>query len=165
LPSTRTETLVLKEYPVVVDVVVRWGDMDNLGHVNNIIYLQYFETARIEYLMRLGMEPPGPVWREYGLIMASLSCRFKAPVTFPDTLSIGARIAGIGDDHVLMEHAAFSHKLDTTVTTGDAVIVSYDYVDGKRTSLHLDVRDAIVALEGREPPKLPPRGRAARSSE
>jgi len=39
---------VIDGYPVVTEVVVRWGDMDLLGHVNNIMYLQYFETARIE---------------------------------------------------------------------------------------------------------------------
>ncbi len=46
---------MLSAYPVVVDVVVRWGDMDALGHVNNIVFLQYFETARIAYLERAGI--------------------------------------------------------------------------------------------------------------
>jgi acyl-CoA thioester hydrolase len=159
------ETHVLDGYPVVVDVVVRWGDMDNLGHVNNTLYLQYFETARIEYLVRLGLEPPGPAWGEYGLILASLSCRFKAPVTYPDTLSVGARIAAIGDDRVRMEHAAVSRKLAKVAAEGDAVIVSYDYVAGRRTSLRTDLLDTIVALEGREPAKLPPRDRHSRTDE
>jgi acyl-CoA thioester hydrolase len=141
---------LLKDYPVVVEVVVRWGDMDLLGHVNNIVYLQY-----IEYLMRMGMEPPGPAWREYGLILAATSCRFKAPVSFPDTLSIGARVAALEGERLLMEHAAYSHQLDKAVTTGDAVLVSYDYVAGRRTSLHPGLRDAVLALEGRELPPLP----------
>jgi len=156
---------VLDSCPVVVDVVVRWGDMDSLGHVNNIVYLQYFETARIEYLMRLGMEPPGPAWREYGLILASVSCRFKAPVTFPDVLSVGARIVGIGDDRVRMEHVAMSHKLAKVAAEGDAVVVSYDYVAGRRAAFPAHLRDAIVALEGREPPALQPRTRSVTAYE
>jgi acyl-CoA thioester hydrolase len=159
------EAHVLKGFPVVVDVVVRWGDTDSLGHVNNILYLQYFETARIEYLMRLGMDPPGPAWREYGLILAEVSCRFKVPVTFPDTLSIGARVAAIGDDRVRMEHAAHSQKLGKVAAEGDAEVVSYDYVTGRRTSLHSDVYDAILSVEGRQVPTLPPRSRSSRSPE
>jgi acyl-CoA thioester hydrolase len=146
----------LTDYAVVVDVVVRWGDMDSLGHVNNTLYLQYFETARIEYLVRLGMDPPGPMWQECGLILASVGCRFKAPVTYPDMLSVGTRVAALGDDRVLMEHAAFSHKLDRLAAEGDAVVVSYDYVAGRRTSLQPAVREAILALEKRDLPVMAP---------
>jgi acyl-CoA thioester hydrolase len=136
------ETRVLKDYPVVIEVAVRWGDMDLLGHVNNIFYLQYFETARIDCLTRVGMDPPGPAWREYGLILAADSCRFKTPVTHPDTLSVGARVAALGDDRMVLEHAAFSHKLGKMAATGDA----------------------ILAIEGRELPPLP-RDTRSRSNE
>ncbi|MFH1834139.1 MAG: thioesterase family protein, partial [bacterium] len=46
---------MLSAYPVVVDVVVVWGSMDALGHVNNIVFLQYFESARIAYLEQAGI--------------------------------------------------------------------------------------------------------------
>lgn len=151
---------MLKGYPVIVDVVVRWGDMDSLGHVNNIVYLQYFETARIEYLMRLGMDSPGPTWREFGLIIAANSCRFMAPVTFPDTLSVGARISAIGKDRLIMEHIAYSQGMDKVAAEGDAVVVSYDYSMGRRTPFPEDIREAVTALEGRELPELPERVRS-----
>jgi acyl-CoA thioester hydrolase len=156
---------MLTGYPVVVEVVVRWGDMDSLGHVNNTLYLQYFETARIEYLLALGMDPPGPSWQEYGLILASLDCRFKVPVTYPDTLSVGTRVAALGEDRVLMEHAAFSHKLDRVAAESDAVVVSYDYVAGRRASLHPELRDAVLALEKRDLPVMAPREPRVRASE
>jgi acyl-CoA thioester hydrolase len=152
---------MLEDYPVVVDIAVRWGDMDSLGHVNNIIYLQYFETARIEYLMRLGMERPGPAWQKFGLIMASNNCRYLVPVTHPDTLSVGARMLAIGEDRVKMHHAAFSHKLGRLAAEGEAMIVSYDYVAGRRTALPADIREAITTLEGRELPGLPARSGTA----
>lgn len=155
---------MLKDYPVVVDIVVRWGDQDYLGHVNNIVYLQYFETARIEYLMRLGMEPPGPGWQESGLIIRSVSCHYLAPVTFPDTLSVGARVSSVGDNRIVMEHAAVSQKLGKLAVEGDAVIVSYDYVAGRRTALPASTLQAITALEGREPPRVSKPGRPANDS-
>jgi acyl-CoA thioester hydrolase len=104
------------------------------------------------------MEPPGPAWQEYGLILAGVSCRYKAPVTYPDTLSVGARVSALGEDRLLMEHAAFSHKLGRSAAEGDAIVVSYDYAAGRRTFLRADLREAILAAEKRELPSVPPRG-------
>ena len=150
---------MLTAYPVTVDVVVRWGDMDSLGHVNNVMYLRYFEIARIAYLERLGMEPPGPDWGEQGLIISAVSCRFKLPVTYPDTLSVGARVSAVGEDRLIMEHVAVSRRLDKVVAVGDAEIVSYDYLAGCRASLSPGWLTALCELEGREPDRLPPRVR------
>lgn len=147
---------LLKNHPVVVHVEVRWGDMDALGHVNNIVYLQYFETARIEYLMRLGLDPPGPAWSKIGMIIASVDCRFLAPVTFPDTLRVGARVTGLGTDRFVMEHLAISHKLGRPVARGNALVVAYDYAARKRTALPTHLREGILALEGREVPTYHP---------
>ena len=147
---------MLEDYPVVTDIVVRWGDMDSLGHVNNILYLQYFETARIEYLLHLGLPSPGPGWRENGMIIKSVSCRFLAPITFPDTLSVGARITHLGRDRAIMDHVAVSQRSGELAAAGDAVIVGYDYVNLRKNTFAPGIRDAILTLEGRELP-LPPR--------
>ncbi len=42
------------EFPVVLAIPVAWGDMDAMGHVNNTVYLRYFESARIAYFERVG---------------------------------------------------------------------------------------------------------------
>jgi acyl-CoA thioester hydrolase len=143
---------VLDDYPVVAEVVVRWGDIDLLGHVNNIKYLQYFESARVEYLMRAGMEAPGKAWREFGFILAAVDCRYKAPVTFPDTISVGARVKALGEERLVIRHAAYSHKLGRLAAEGDAHMVAYDYSAGRRTVIPADLRAAILALEDKELP-------------
>jgi len=154
---------MLEDYPVITDIVVRWGDMDSLGHVNNILYLQYFETARIEYLLRLGLPAPGPGWREDGMIIKSVSCRFLAPVTFPDTLSVGARMTHLGRDRAVMAHAAVSQRTGDMAASGDAVVVGYDYVSLRKNAFPPDIREAILALEGRELP--PPPRRTSRGAD
>jgi acyl-CoA thioester hydrolase len=147
---------VLEGYPVVIEVPVRWGDMDLLGHVNNIIYLQYFETARIEYMVRAGLGPPGPAWRDHGFIVASLNCHYRAPVTYPDTVSAGARVSALGDDRMVIEHAVFSPKLDRVAAEGDALLISYEYASGRRIPIPQGFRNAILTLEGRDLPLPPP---------
>lgn len=156
---------MLSTYPVVIDIVVRWGDMDSLAHVNNHIYLQYFETARIAYHEAVGIAAPTPRTEADGVILAANSCRYRIPVTYPDILSVGARISAIGSDSFLMEYAAVSQKLGRLVTEGDALVVLYNYVEGRRTPISSELRSAIIALEGHEPPPLPPRIRHSRSTE
>lgn len=150
---------MLSGYPVVTEIVVRWGDMDALGHVNNIVYLQYFETARINYHERVGIRPPSAGSGADGVILAANSCRYKVPVTYPDTLAVGARIAALGEDSFLMEYAAVSRRLGRVAAEGDALVVLYDFSTRRRIPISADLRSAITALEGHEPPELPPKPR------
>lgn len=146
---------MLDDYPVVVDIDVRWGDIDLLGHVNNIIYLQYFETARIEYLMGAGLEAPGTAWRDFGFLVASAYCRYKAPVTFPDTVDVGARVRALGEDRMVIRHAIRSRRLNKIAATGDVLLVAYDFEAGKRIPIPEEVRASVVAIEGKELPEPP----------
>jgi acyl-CoA thioester hydrolase len=156
---------MLSGYPVVVDVVVRWSDMDALNHVSNNVYLQYFQAARIAYIQRMGMPLPRLGLEESGLIVAAISCRYRTPVTFPDTLSVGTRVAAMADDRFLMECAAFSQKLGKVAADGDTLMVAYDYGAGRRVPLSDEYRTAIIRVEGHEPSPLPAGSRRLRSWE
>jgi acyl-CoA thioester hydrolase len=145
----------MADYPVAVDIAVRWGDMNARVHVDNVVYFQYFEIARIAYLDRIGMPAPGPAWREFGWVLGSTCCRYLAPVTYPDTLAVGARVGVLGEDRVLMEYRASSKRLDRVVAEGEAVLVAYDFEAGRATRIRDDTREAILALEGRELPRTP----------
>ncbi len=147
----------LAGYPVVSAVPVRWGDMDALAHVNHAMYLRYFEAARIEYFERIGMGRPGPDWREYGFVIASLSCRYRAPVTYPDTLAVGVRVAAWGRDRLLMRYEAYSRALERVAAEAETLLVAYDFKNARPMSIRPEQREAILALEGREPDPLPRR--------
>lgn len=135
---------VLPDFPVVVPVRVAWGEMDAFGHVNNIVFLRYFETARIAYFEAIGFvgDDGGP-----GPILASTHCRFRRPLEYPDTVHAGARVTETGDDRFTMEYALFSEKLQDIAATGGGVIVGYDYRTQSKAPLPARVRDAIRALE------------------
>ena len=101
----------LREFPVVKAVPVQWGDMDAFAHVNNTVYLRWFESARLAYFERLAVSTSN---RGVAPILASVSCRFRAPVTYPDVVHAGARITDVAADrpqvlrelHELVEHDA-----------------------------------------------------------
>jgi len=141
------EQELLKTYPVVIETPVAWGEMDALRHVNNIVYFRYFESARMAYFTRLG------VWdymNETGIgpILASTACRFKLPLTYPDTVSVGAKVSGIEVDRYVMKYAVVSHAHGRVAAEGEGLIVSYDYRALGKAPLPDEIKRRIEALEG-----------------
>lgn len=136
----------LSDYPVVVDIPVAWGEMDAYGHVNNIVYFRYFETARMAYFERL--ESPDFVDRNpLGPILASTSCRFRAPLTFPDRLSVGARVARVDEDRFVMFYAVYSHRFQEIAAEGEGTVVCFNYRENRKAALPVELRDRISEIE------------------
>src|SRR6516164_7851744 len=100
----------LAGFPVIVELPVVWGEMDSYRHVNNVVYFRYFESARLEYFRRLG-------WFDYeketgiGPILAATQARYRKPLTYPDIISVGARISALGVDRCTMDYLLVSHCL------------------------------------------------------
>lgn len=138
----------LDGFPVVLRWPVQWGDQDSFQHVNNTIYFRWFESVRIVYLERIGfsqlMERQG-----LGPILAAISCQFRAPVTYPDVVQIGARVTRLGRSSVAMEHRLYSERLAKVAAEGDSTLVAFDYRAQKSQPIPDDVRAAIEQLEGR----------------
>jgi len=139
----------LRGYPVVVRVPVIWGDLDAFNHVNNTVHLRWCETARVEYLMWVGLWPAFPL-AGIGPIIANLSCDYRRPIHFPDTVHIGARVTRIGNTSFQMEHTIVSEALNAVAAEADSTIVVLDYQAKRPVPVPPEVRKAIAGLEGRE---------------
>ncbi len=138
----------LDDYPVVIEVPVRWGDMDAFLHVNNIKYFQYFESARIAYFERIGaME----YLRETGVgpILASTCCRYRFPVTYPDTLLVGATVSDMSHDRFTQKYLAVSQAHEEIAAEGDGVVVTFDYQTHRKSPIPKIVRQRIREIENR----------------
>jgi acyl-CoA thioester hydrolase len=137
---------LLKGYPVIVEIPVAWGEMDSFQHVNNVVYFRYFESARIAYSEKIGLQE----YKEntgIGPILGSTSCRYRFPLTYPDTVSVGAKIVGMEEDRFTMNYVVVSHRHQKIAAEGDGVIVLYDYREGKKTAMPDEIRARILALE------------------
>jgi acyl-CoA thioester hydrolase len=137
---------LLSAYPVVIQIPVAWGEMDAFQHVNNVVYFRYFESARLAYLERLDYLP---IMRETGLgpILASAQCRFRAPLTYPDTVHVGVSVSTIETDRMTMRFSIISQRLQKVAAEGEGVIVSYDYRENRKAPLPDVLRQRIMALE------------------
>jgi acyl-CoA thioester hydrolase len=138
----------LAGFPVVVTIGLMWGDQDAFQHVNNTVYLRWCETARVEYLRRIHMWPAAP-GQGVGPIVAAISCDYKLPLTYPDTVHVGSRVTHIGKSSFRMEHLVVSHRHDTVAAEVVSTLVVLDYARGKAVPVPQEVRDHIARLESR----------------
>lgn len=133
---------VLNGFTVVIELPVRWGDLDPFGHVNNTVFFQYFESARIRYFEEVGFTGAGAV----GPILHSTSCRFRIPLQYPSTVQVGARVTELKADRFLM---AYRIALgDLLAAEGTGLVVAYDYKAARKADLPADVRQRIEQRDG-----------------
>jgi acyl-CoA thioester hydrolase len=135
----------LADYPVIVEQVVVWGEMDAYRHVNNVVYFRYFENSRLEFFRRID-------WLTFeketgiGPILHSTRARFRRALTYPDTILIGARVAQLGDDRLTLEHRIVSKASGAVVTEGESVVVAFHYERGEKVALPEELLGRIRAL-------------------
>jgi acyl-CoA thioester hydrolase len=136
----------LTSFPVTVTLPVRWGEMDAFKHVNNVIYFSYFESARITYLEKLDYvniaEKTG-----LSIILGSIECKFIAPLFYPDSITVGAKISLIKQDRFSMDYAIFSSSQKKIVAVGSSVVVAYSYKQKTKTTLPESLINLIKKLE------------------
>ncbi|WP_086983819.1 acyl-CoA thioesterase [Vibrio aphrogenes] len=139
-------THLLDGFPVVTEISVAWGEMDALQHVNNVVYFRYFETARIDYFKQVNLLE-NMAKTHIGPVVSETSCRYKAPVTFPDTLYIGSKITDLQNDRFTMKYQVVSKKLNQVVTLGSATVVMFDFARNQKANLSADIVATIQRLE------------------
>ncbi|GAL17762.1 1,4-dihydroxy-2-naphthoyl-CoA hydrolase in phylloquinone biosynthesis [Vibrio maritimus] len=134
---------LLEGFPVVTEIPVAWGEMDALNHVNNAVYFRYFETARLDYFSHIHLMEDMAV-TNIGPVLGDTYCRYKLPVTYPDTLLVGSRITDVKDDRFTMEYQIVSKKLQKVTTIGHATIVMFNFGTNKKANLSETLLQAIA---------------------
>lgn len=142
-------TNLLADYPSIYETDVAWGEMDAFQHVNNAVYIRYFESARILYFrhtpMMQEMEATG-----IGPILHSISCRYRFPLTYPDRIRVGVRVLELGEDRLTVHHLLLSVQHERIAADGEATIVMFDYRHNRKAVLSPSLRAAIARIEGWE---------------
>mgnify|MGYP001788411899 CR=1 FL=1 len=105
LPIARPEPESRSAYKVFRNIATRWLDNDMYGHVNNVVYYSWFDTAVNGLLIERGAidSHSGAV---IGLVIET-QCNYFAPLAFPEDVVAGIRVAHMGSSSVRYEVAIF----------------------------------------------------------
>lgn len=144
----------LREYPFQVELTTRWMDNDIYGHVNNVAYYSYFDSAANLFLIREGGLDIATS-DVIGLVAES-ACQYHAPVAYPETLVAGVRVDRLGNRSVTYGIAIFrappgvdlvaDTDAELAVAHGHFVHVFVDRATRQPTAIPPRMRDALARI-------------------
>lgn len=122
----------------------RWNDNDAYGHINNVVYYAFFDTAVNAYLIQSGCLDiqKSPV---IGLVVET-QCQYFRPIAYPDVVHAGIRVAKLGTSSVRYDIGLFANDDDTAAAQGHFVHVYTDRATGRPSPIPDDVRRVLSAL-------------------
>lgn len=139
-----TDRPTLADYPYVTSITTRWMDNDIYGHINNVAYYSFFDTAANQFLIeRGGLDiATGTI---IGLVVES-KCQYHAPLAYPQTLRAGVRVDKLGNRAVTYGIAIFSATDDAAAAHGHFVHVFVERTTRTPTPIPDPLRSALQSI-------------------
>ena len=137
---------LFEAYPIVLHQDLLWGDMDAFGHINNTVYLRYFEDVRIAYFDDINVFTL-MAKTQMGPIMANAYTDFRLPLAHPDKIHIAGRCEIIGPKKLTMHYKIYSEQHQAIAAEGHGLIVYYDYANNRSCEIPEPIANAIRGIE------------------
>ena len=134
------------DYRVFYPITTRWMDNDVYGHVNNVTYYSYFDTAANRYLIEEGgldIEDG----RIVGYVVNS-GCHYHAPITYPEDIEAGLRVDRLGNSSVQYGIAIFRKGENEAAAHGHFVHVFVERAENRSVPIPAPLRSALERLAG-----------------
>ena len=135
-----------KQFRFKMKLDIRWSDMDEMRHVNNAVYLTYFEQARVYYFH----EACQWNWKEIGAILANAHVDYLRPVVFPNDTYVYVRTSKLGNKSFEVSYIITSivKGEEQLTTTGSTTMVLFDYKTNKSVPMPDYLRERLSNYEG-----------------
>ncbi|WP_290697163.1 thioesterase family protein [Amphritea sp.] len=139
---TKLETRA--DYPYFITIPTRWMDNDVYGHVNNVQYYSYFDTAVNKYLIDQGVLD---IYNSevIGLVVET-QCKYYSSIAFPDDIIAGVAVTRLGNSSVRYEIGLFLEGQDKPSAQGYFIHVYVDRATQRPVSLPADLRETLEQL-------------------
>jgi len=146
MPSA-TDRPTLAAYPYITSITTRWMDNDIYGHINNVAYYSFFDTAANQFLIeRGGLDiAAGNI---IGLVVES-KCEYHAPLAYPQALRAGVRVDKLGNRAVTYGIAIATTDDDHVAAHGYFVHVFVDRVTRTPVPIPDPLRSALASIAAR----------------
>lgn len=116
---------------------VAWGEHDEFSHVNNVVYLKWFETARVNAFNLMGQERPGSDFSQFmspsgiGPIIRSVELAWRYPIKYPDTITVVHKFLPLTKpDRFELKGVVVSHNAKKVAARIHETVVTVDYDKG-----------------------------------
>ena len=141
-----TSKIEIAQYTHSLPIQIRFGDIDRQGHVNNAIFLSYFELARVEFLNEIiGADND---WDRRGIVIAHMEVDYVEPVFLQDKIKVYTRIAAVGTKSFKIDNLLVKVKggSENIACVGSFVLVCLNYLEQKTTEIPSDWKEKFLKL-------------------
>lgn len=123
---------------------VIWQDLDAMGHVNNAVYFEYFETARTKYWFVLNQTRE---IQDLTFIVAHAECDFRAELALLDSIEICVRVSEMRNSSLDFVYEVRNVKSGTVAATGKVVVVLYSWRERRKMAIDDVLRRRITEFQ------------------
>ena len=121
-------------------VTVRWGDMDAMGHVNNVVYFQYLESGRVAYFEATGWNSVSNGPGQQGPVVVSQTFNYRRQLHYPADVEVGVSCTEMRGRSFVLSYGLFRKGNDELIGDGSTVLVWLDHATGQAVELPPEVR-------------------------
>lgn len=149
--SSSNPRVPVPEFPFrhEVPLQIRFNDIDLLGHLNNAVYIQFFDLGKSRYFQ--DVMPEGVDWRHINIVVANINCDFFAPTYITEPIAVLTTITHMGEKSFALEQRIVNSDNGEVKCIAKTIMVGFDMTTGK--SAPIDPR-WVEALERYEQRKL-----------
>ncbi|WP_295798700.1 thioesterase family protein [uncultured Microbulbifer sp.] len=138
------ETFTRDHYRVFYPITTRWHDNDIYGHVNNVTYYGYFDSAVNRYLIEEGgLDIHGG---EVVAFVVNSSCDYRAPLAFPQQLEAGVRVEKLGNSSVVYRVGIFRSGEPEAAASGSFTHVFVEKTENRSVPIPEKIRQALTRI-------------------
>jgi len=141
----KTQTQNQHRYHHHTSIQIRFNDIDQLAHVTNSVYQQYFDLGRLKYFTDVfGLQMD---WEKEGLILASITIDYLKPIKMWDEIEVLSMVYEIGNKSLKMRQEIFNHTTGEVSATSASVMVCYSNSKGQTITIPDEWRKSIINFE------------------
>jgi len=139
-----TKPVLRSDYKVFYPIITRWMDNDIYGHINNVTYYSYFDSAVNRYLIEEGgLDIQNADTVAY---VVNSNCHYFSPIAYPEDISVGIRVNKLGNSSINYGVSIFKADESEAAAVGEFIHVFVDRAENKSSQIPSPIRTALEKL-------------------
>ena len=128
-----------------LELRIDWGELDVLGHVNNLQIMKYVQAARVNHLEKVGISQLHAE-QNVGAILASIHTQFLKPLFYPGNVTVFSRVEYIKTSSFKFHYEIYNDKNELAAEAQD-ILVLYDFDRKHKLAIPSDLRKKFEEIE------------------
>lgn len=148
--SSSNPRVPVPEFPFrhEVPLQIRFNDIDLLGHLNNAVYIQFFDLGKSRYFQ--DVMPEGVDWRHINIVVANINCDFFAPTYITEPIAVITTITHMGEKSFALEQRIVNSDNGEVKCIAKTIMVGFDMTTGKSAPIDPKWVEALERYEQRK---------------